>query len=333
MNKKRLISGIKPTGNITLGNYIGAILNFKKYQDDYECLYFVADLHSLTTNEIAPDELKRTRKEIIAWYLAAGIDPKKTTIFYQSDILELGLAQWIISNETTLGELNRMTQFKDKTQKMVKMENGTEKIPTGLLFYPTLMATDILLYDAHLVPVGEDQIQHLELTRTIGNRINKKYKMDFIIPKGIVPEVGARIKSLSNPLEKMSKSDKSAKGTIYLNDDPNFAYDKIMKAITDSENKVYSSENKPGVTNLLNIYASLKSLTLKQAEEYFEDKNYAEFKKEIAELVKNLLINLQTNFKKYLPMVDEIAEENAKKAREIVKPIFNKLLKLRGFEK
>lgn len=332
MNKKRLISGIKPTGNLTLGNYIGAILNFKKFQDEYECLYFVADLHSLTTNEISPEELKRTRKEIIAWYLAAGIDPEKTIIFYQSDITELGLAQWVIANETTIGELNRMTQFKDKTQKLTKMENGTLKIPTGLLFYPTLMATDILVYNADIVPIGEDQTQHLELTRNIGQRINKKYKLNFKIPNGLVPKVGAKIKSLIDPNVKMSKSDKNSKGVIYLNDDPTVAYKKILKAVTDSENKIYISEDKPGILNLLNIYAALENITLEQAQEKFKDKNYGEFKLAVAEVVKKTLTDLQSKYNQFLPTVDQIAKNNVQKAKRICVPIIDELMKKRGFE-
>ncbi|WP_406616091.1 tryptophan--tRNA ligase [Mycoplasmopsis hyopharyngis] len=332
MNKKRLISGIKPTGNLTLGNYIGAILNFKKFQDEYECLYFVADLHSLTTNEISPEELKRTRKEIIAWYLAAGIDPEKTIIFYQSDITELGLAQWVIANETTIGELNRMTQFKDKTQKLTKMENGTLKIPTGLLFYPTLMATDILIYNADIVPIGEDQTQHLELTRNIGQRINKKYKLNFKIPNGLVPKVGAKIKSLIDPNVKMSKSDKNSKGVIYLNDDPTVAYNKILKAVTDSENKIYISEDKPGILNLLNIYAALENISLEQAQEKFKDKNYGEFKLAVAEIVKKTLTDLQSKYNQFLPIVDQIAKNNVQKAKRICVPFIDELMKKRGFE-
>lgn len=172
--KKRLISGIKPTGDLTLGNYLGAIKNFIKMQHEYETYVFVADLHALTTGDNQPEELLKRRKEIVAIYLACGLDPKVTTIFYQSDVLEHGMMQWLLSNETALGELERMTQFKDKAQKAIKQANGTEKIPTGLLMYPTLMAGDILLYNVDCVPVGEDQIQHLELTRTIAARMNKK---------------------------------------------------------------------------------------------------------------------------------------------------------------
>lgn len=333
MEQKRLISGIKPTGSLTLGNYIGAILNFKKLQKEYECLYFVADLHSLTTNEVSPEELSRDRKKIVAWYLASGIDPQKAMIFYQSDILEIGIAQWIIANETTLGELSRMTQFKDKSQKVSKMENGTEKIPTGLLFYPTLMAADIIMFNANVVPIGEDQTQHLELARTIASRFNKKYKTNFIVPKGIVSEVGAKIKSLTNPTEKMSKSDKTMKGTIYLNDDPEIAYEKIMKAVTDSENKVYASLEKPGITNLLNIYAALSDLTIKEAESKFKNYNYGEFKKAVAEKVKKTLSTLQENYEKSIDLVDQIVEESKIKVQRIIKPIFDDLLIKKGFKK
>lgn len=332
MIKKRLISGIKPTGDLTLGNYIGAIKNFVKLQDDYDSYYFIADLHSLTTGDNDAKVLKQRRKEVATMYLACGLDPKKCVIFYQSDLYEHSYAQWLLTCESTLGELKRMTQFKDKSQKVMLQPNGTEKIPTGLLMYPTLMAADILIYNADVVPIGEDQIQHLELTRTLAERINKKYKMKFKIPEGIVPPVGARIKSLTNPEVKMSKSNHSTKATIYLHDKPEVAYKKIMKAVTDSENKVYISESKPGVLNLLNIYASLKDLSLKEAETHFKNKNYAEFKKEVAEAVKDELTMIQNNYKKAEQIVDKVIAEGAIKAKKICSEIVDKLAKSMGLK-
>lgn len=331
MSKKRLISGIKPTGDLTLGNYIGALRNFVKLQDDYEAYYFVADLHALTMGDNNAEEMYKARKEIVAMYLACGLDPKKSVIFYQSDVYDHTVASWLMTCETAIGELTRMTQFKDKSQKVAKQENGTEKIPTGLLMYPVLMAADILIYNADVVPIGEDQTQHLELTRTIGERLNKKYGTKFKMPEGYVPPVGAKIKSLTNPESKMSKSEKGTKATIYLHDDPEVAYNKIMKAVTDSENKVYISKTKPGVLNLLNIYASLKNITLKEAGKEFKDSNYADFKKAVATVVKDELTKIQANYKEALKHVDEVTKTGAQKAQAICGPIVKDLLHKMGF--
>ncbi|OAB48664.1 tryptophan--tRNA ligase [Mycoplasmopsis gallinarum] len=329
--KQRLISGIKPTGDLTLGNYIGALKNFVKLQEKYEGYYFVADLHALTTGKVDPNELYKARNEIVAMYLACGLDPEKSTIFFQSDLAEHSIAQWLMTSEVSIGELSRMTQFKDKSQKAIKQDNGTEKIPVGLLMYPVLMAADILIYNADVVPIGEDQTQHLELTRTIGERLNAHYQMDFKIPKGIVPPVGARIKSLTDPTAKMSKSDKSSKATIYLHDDPEVAYKKIMKAVTDSENKVYISNDKPGVLNLLHIYASLAEISLEEAETKFSNSNYAEFKQAVAEIVKNELIKIQKNYEEAKLLVDKVTKKGAEKAHSICAPIVQKLKKHMGF--
>ncbi|ADE19533.1 tryptophan--tRNA ligase [Mycoplasma crocodyli] len=327
--KKRCISGIKPTGQLTLGNYIGAIRNFIKLQDEYDTYYFVADLHALTMGDNNPTELIEHKKNIVALYLACGLDPQKSTIFYQSQVTEHAMIQWLLTCETTLGELNRMTQFKDKSQKVSRQSNGTDKIPTGLLIYPTLMAGDILLYNANLVPVGEDQTQHIELTRNIALRMNNKYKTNFVIPEGFTPKVGARIKSLSDPSQKMSKSETS-KSTIYLLDDPDLAYKKIIKAVTDSDNKVFISDDKPGVLNLLNIYASLKDISLEQAQEHFKDSDYKEFKTQVAQSVKDLLINIQEKYKYFIDKVEQITAEGAAKAKTIASPILNDFMKKVG---
>ncbi|CAL59041.1 Tryptophan--tRNA ligase [Mycoplasmopsis agalactiae] len=329
---KRLISGIKPTGDLTLGNYIGAIKNFVKLQDEYEAYYFVADLHSLTMGDNNAVELEKRRKEIVVTYLACGLDPNKCTIFYQSDIYEHTLVQWLLTCETTMGELSRMTQYKDKSQSALKQANGTEKIPVGIFMYPTLMASDILIYDADFVPIGDDQVQHLELTKMLAERINKKYQLDLKIPNGIIPKEGARIKSLSDPTAKMSKSEKTLKGTIYLNDDPEVAYKKIMKSVTDSENKVYISNDKPGILNLLNIYAALTNISLLEAEAKFKDSNYAEFKTAVATVVKNELIKIQEKYEEAYKIVDSVTKTGAQKAKEICAPIAKKILSKFGFK-
>ncbi|UWD34390.1 tryptophan--tRNA ligase [Mesomycoplasma molare] len=313
--KKRLVTGIQATGKITLGNYIGAIKNTLKLQNEYEMFIFIADLHTITL-PISKTELQKNRKEVFALYLACGIDPEKNTIFFQSDVEEHSVMNWLILVNTTMGELSRMTQFKDKSIK-VKSDNGTVHIPTGLLIYPTLMAADILLYNPEVVPVGIDQIQHLELTRNIAERLNNKYKTKFNIPEAFLPKVGAKIMGLQDPTKKMSKSNTNINDSIFLLDDPEVAYKKIMKSVTDSENKVYISENKPGILNLLTIYASLKDIDLKEAEEKFKNNNYKEFKEEVALTVKEFLINLQEKFNLEKNNIDKWANLGKNKAKSV----------------
>lgn len=330
--KKICVSGIKPTGSLTLGNYVGAIKNFLKMQDEFETYFFIADLHAITMGDNIPKELFESRKSVAALYLACGLDPKKSTIFFQSEVIEHAMMQWLMLNETTLGELSRMTQYKDKTQKIQKQPNGTEKIPSGLLAYPALMAGDILLYNADFVPVGEDQIQHLELTRTLALRFNNKYKTTFKIPQAYIPHVGAKIKSLSNPSIKMSKSE-NLKSTIYLLDDPEIAYKKILKAVTDSENKVYISPQKPGVVNLLNIFASLKNISLEEAQIHFKDSDYKNLKEEVGLITKNLLIEIQKKYNHFLSMIDQITSNGAIKAKNIAQKTLSDIMEKMGFRK
>ena len=327
-NKKTLLSGITATGKLTLGNYIGAIKNMVKLQDEYNSFVFIADLHALTL-PIDPKILEQNRHNIYALYLACGLDPNKTAIFFQSDVMEHGLMNWLIINNTTIGELSRMTQFKDKSQK-VKSANGMDTIPTGLLMYPTLMVADIMLYDADLVPVGIDQKQHVELTRNITQRINNKYKLDFKIPEPYIPNVGNKIMSLTDPTKKMSKSDTNEKSSIYLLDNPGEAYKKIIKCVTDSEGKIYASPEKPGITNLLNIYSALKEISLKDTETYFKNKNYKELKEEVAQTVKEFLQNIQTRYQQFLPLVDKLSKEGAIKAAKVAKANLLKLMKGMG---
>ena len=284
--KKVLLSGITATGKLTIANYIGAIKNMVNLQEKYDSYIFIADLHALTL-PIEPEQLNKNKNDLFALYLACGINPNKSTLFFQSDVLEHGMMEWLITVNTTIGELSRMTQFKDKSTK-IKSPNGMDTIPTGLLMYPTLMVGDILLYNADLIPVGIDQKQHVELTRNIVQRLNNKYKTTFNEPNPYIPNVGAKIMSLVEPTKKMSKSDKNDKASIYLLDDPEVAYKKIMKAITDSENKIYISNEKPGILNLLTIYSALNDLTLEESENKFKNKNYGELKISVAESVKSL---------------------------------------------
>lgn len=311
--KSRIVSGITATGSLTLGNYIGAIKNMIKMQNDYDSFIFVADLHALTI-KIDPKELVENRKSIMALYLALGIDPNITTLFYQSDILEHTFLNWITLTETTMGELSRMTQFKDKSAK-IKNSNGTELIPSGLFAYPALMAADILLYNPKFVPVGIDQKQHIELTRNLAQRLNNKYKTNFNIPEIVITKTGSKIMSLTDPLTKMSKSSDSKNGTIFLLEDPESAYKKIQKAVTDSENKVYLSDEKPGIKNLLTIYASLNEITIEQAAEKFINANYKEFKEAVGNTVKEFLTTLQIKYQDQLSKVDTTAKIGAEKAR------------------
>ena len=313
---EKIVSGITATGKLTLGNYIGSIKNMIKLQNDYEQYIFVADLHALTTY-IDPKELIENKKNIFALYLACGLDPQKTTLFFQSDVPAHSELNWIITTITNMGELSRMTQFKDKSQNIVKQDNKTEIIPTGLFVYPALMIADIILYNPKAVPVGIDQKQHLELCQKIVKRMNTKYHLNFNEPKPIIPKIGNKIKSLVNPEQKMSKSDKNSNASIYLLDDPDVAYKKIQRAVTDSENKIYISENKPGVLNLLTIFASLKDISIEEAEKHFSNKTYKDLKEEVGEVVKQFLIEIQKKYQSYIQNIDEIAQAGAKKANKI----------------
>lgn len=311
---KRLLSGIKPTGELTLGNYIGAISQFVKMQSNYETFVFVADLHALTIyNE--PHLLKERIRNIIAMYLACGLDPKYTTLFIQSENVYHNNLAWVLECNSYMGELSRMTQFKDKS----KDKNETA-ISCGLFTYPALMAADILIYDADVVPVGIDQKQHVELARNLATRFNNKYGDIFKIPEPIIPQEGAKIYDLMNPNKKMSKSDETGKGCIMLLEDPKSAKKKIMSAVTDSDLKVYyDKENKPGVSNLLVIYSSLKGISIEEATEKFKDSNYGEFKKCVAFVVEEFLENLQKKYREVLDsgMVDKILDESNEKVRKL----------------
>ena len=324
---KRSLSGIKPTGNLTLGNYIGALKNFKKFQDDYENFIFIADLHALTL-PIDPVELRNNTKDIVAFYIAAGLDPEKTTIFLQSDVSAHSEINSILQNYLYMGELSRMTQFKDKSKKM--NENA---IGLGLFAYPVLMCGDILLYNADIVPVGEDQKQHVELCRDLVHRFNNRYNKEvFKMPEPIIPKVGARIMSLSDPTRKMSKSD--PKGDIFLKDDLNVVRKKIMSAVTDLGSDIYyDPENKPGISNLIQIYASLKDISIEETENIFKDcHKYGEFKKAVADVVVDVLAPFQEKYKEVLASgkIDEILDEGAKRASYIANKTSNKVKKTVG---
>lgn len=324
---KRALSGIKPTGQLTLGNYIGALRNFKNYQDEFETFIFIADLHALTL-PIDPTELRQNTKDIVAFYLAAGLDPEKSTIFLQSDVSAHSELNSIMQNYLYMGELSRMTQFKDKSKQL-----NQSSIGLGLFTYPVLMACDILLYNADIVPVGEDQTQHVELTRDLVHRFNTRYNKElFVMPKAETPKVGARIMSLSDPTRKMSKSD--PKGDIFLKDDINVIRKKIMSAVTDTGCEIkYDLENKPGISNLLTIYASLKNISIKEAEEIFADCNkYGEFKKAVADVVCDEIKPFQDRYKEIISsgIIDNVLSEGSKRASYVANKTLRKVKKTVG---
>ena len=325
---KRMLSGIKPSGQLTLGNYIGALKNFVKYQDDYEMVVFIANLHCITVYQ-DPQELKKNLKDAVALYLAVGLDPEKSIIFLQSDVLQHAQLGFIMACNTYLGELNRMTQFKDKQAK-----NETN-LSAGIYTYPTLMTADILMYDPDFVPVGEDQKQHVELCRDTAQRFNNKYGETFKIPEPLIPTVGARIMSLSNPTKKMSKSDHGDKGCIYLLDDLNVARKKVMSAVTDDLGKVnFDTVNQPGISNLLQIHSSLSHTPIKELVETFKDSGYGEFKKAVAQVVVDELTIIQERYKQIITsnIIEETLDNGAKKASYLASKKLNKVQRKIGIE-
>lgn len=310
----RVLTGLQPSGALTLGNYIGAIKQMIKYQNKYESFIFVADMHAITVPQ-DPIKLRENIRSLLAIYLASGVDPKKNTIFLQSENVYHANVSWILECLTPYGELGRMTQFKDKKEKNANFS-------AGLLTYPILMASDILLYDIDYVPVGKDQKQHVELARNIAERVNKKYGDIFKIPEPLIPEDGAKIADLSDPTKKMSKSSDNPKGVIYMLDDEKTIRKKIMSATTDSEMNIkFDPENKPGISNLINIYTSLSGLSIKEVEEKYKDSNYGTFKNDVADLVINVLIPIREKYFELLNSneIDKILDEGIEKTSKIAK--------------
>lgn len=317
---ERILSGIKPTGKLTLGNYIGALSHFKDFQDQGESFIFIADLHALTL-PIEPEDLRNNSRVIAAFYLASGLDPKKTTIFLQSSVSAHAELNAILQNYLYMGELKRMTQFKDKCSKMADTAIGM-----GIFAYPVLMAADILLYEATEVPVGEDQAQHVELCRDLVRRFNHRYGEVLQLPKAVVPKVGARIMSLTDPTKKMSKSD--PKGDIFLLDDPRAMRKKIMGAKTDMGPTVtLDPQEKPGIANLLTIYAALDRIPLEEAAHRFDGYRYGDFKKAVADKLDEVMIPFKA---RYQEIVDsgsylDVLRQGAEKAREVANKTLRKV--------
>ncbi|MGJ7919586.1 tryptophan--tRNA ligase [Neobacillus sp. LXY-4] len=315
---KTIFSGIQPSGTITLGNYIGAMKQFVELQNEYQCYFCIVDQHAITVPQDRL-ELRKNIRSLAALYIACGIDPEKATLFIQSEVPAHAQAGWMMQCISYIGELERMTQFKDKSA-------GKDAVSAALLTYPPLMVADILLYSTDLVPVGEDQKQHIELTRDLAERFNNKYNDIFKIPEIRLPQVGARIMSLQEPNKKMSKSDPNTKATITLLDDPKQIEKKIKSAVTDSEGIVkYDKENKPGISNLLSVYSIFTGRSISDIEQEYVGKGYGDFKGDLAQVVIRELEPIQKKYHELMESseLDEILDQGAQKANAVA----NKMLK------
>ena len=330
MSKPIVFSGVQPSGELTIGNYLGALRQWVKMQDDYECLFCVVDLHAITVRQ-DPVALHKATLDVLALYLACGIDPNKSTIFVQSHVPEHTQLAWVLNCYTYFGEMGRMTQFKDKS---ARYEGN---VSVGLFTYPVLMAADILLYQAKQVPVGDDQKQHLEITRDIAQRFNALYGDIFTIPEVFIPKAGARVMSLLDPNKKMSKSDDNRNNVIGLLEDPKAVAKKIKRAVTDSEEPPrvkFDVENKPGVSNLLSILSAITEKSIPELEAEFEGKLYGHLKAAVADEVSAMLTQLQEryyNFRNDEALLNKILHEGAEKARAKAKETLDKVYQAVGF--
>lgn len=325
--KKMLFSGMQATGTLTLGNYLGALKNWVTMSDEYECFYCVVDLHSITIRQ-DPAELRKRSRNLLTLYIAAGLDPVKNCIYYQSHVSAHAELSWILNCFTYVGELNRMTQFKDKAAK------HADNINAGLYTYPVLMAADILLFQADVVPVGIDQLQHLEITRDIAERFNGIYGDVFTIPEAYLGKTGAKIMSLQDPSRKMSKSDDNPNASILLMDDRDSIIRKFKRAVTDSGSEILYSDDKPGIKNLINIYSSVTGRTPAEVEREFDGKGYGDFKLAVGEAVADSLKPVRDRFaelSKDKEYIDGIIKENAQKAGYVAGRTLRKVQKKVGF--
>lgn len=326
MAKKRIFSGIQPTGNLHIGNYIGAINQWVDLQQDFQCIYCIVDLHAITVPQ-DPEELSEKVRELTALYLACGIDPEDSTVFVQSHNPDHAGLAWILDCIASMGQLERMTQYKAKS------ENQKGSVSVGLFNYPALMAADILLYNTEVVPVGEDQKQHVELTRELARRFNSRYSEVFKIPESKLMTAGARIMSLQDPESKMSKSSEDPKGTVDLLDKPKVIRDKIMSAVTDTGDKIIARPDKPGISNLLTVYSVLSNQSIQKLEDKYEGKGYGEFKKDLAEVVVEFLKPIQEKYyriredKNYL---DQVLKGGLAKAKPISEKTLEKVYQAMG---
>lgn len=353
MSKKRIFSGIQPSGNLHIGNYLGAIKNWVKLQDDFECVYCIVDLHAITVPQ-EPEKLKKNIIELAKVYLASGIDPEKSMIFIQSHVQEHAELAWILNTIARMSDLNKMTQFKDKSRAIAakathrnsegeiideRITGGeligdriNENVGVGLFDYPVLMAADILLYDTEKVPVGEDQVQHVELTRTLGKRFNSKFGENFVIPEPYLTKEGTRIMGLDDPTKKMSKSAGSEYNYIALTDDAEAIRKKIKKAVTDSGSEIKYQDDKPALKNLINIYSAFSEKSPQEIEKMYAGKGYADFKNDLAEVIIENLKPIQEKMKSLSDEeVLEILRKGAEKVRPIAKAKLDEVKKKVGF--
>lgn len=331
MSKKPVVlSGVQPSGELTIGNYLGALRQWVKMQDEFDCLFCIVDLHAITVRQ-DPEALRKATLDTLAIYLAAGIDPNKSTIFIQSHVPEHSQLAWVLNCYTYFGEMSRMTQFKDKSAR------HEDNVNVGLFTYPVLMAADILLYQTHKVPVGDDQRQHLEISRDIAQRFNALYDNPFVVPEAFIPKAGARVMSLLEPTKKMSKSDDNRNNVIGLLEDPKAVAKKIKRAVTDSDEPPvvrYDLQNKPGVSNLLDILSGVTGKTIAELEAEFEGKMYGHLKSAVAEEVAAMLTQLQERFHHYRnneAMLNQIIQNGAEKARARAKETLDKVYQAVGF--
>ncbi|MBL4936177.1 tryptophan--tRNA ligase [Clostridium sp. YIM B02515] len=325
--RKVIFSGIQPSGQLTLGNYLGAIKNWVKLQEEYDCYFCVVDLHAITVRQ-EPKDLRARTLEVMSIYIAAGIVPEKNTIFIQSHVPAHSEAAWLLNCYTYMGELSRMTQFKDKSQRY------GDSVSAGLLDYPVLMAADILLYQTDLVPVGVDQKQHLELARDIAQRFNNTYSETFVIPEGYIAQNGAKIMSLQDPTKKMSKSDDNPNSYILIMDPPEVIRKKVSRAVTDSIGVVKYSDEQPGVKNLMTILSTITGQTTEQIEEKYEGQGYAQFKKDVAEAIVAELEPIQKKVKELVAdkaYLESIYKAGAEKANYVANKTLRKMQKKIGF--
>ncbi len=328
MEKKLILSGIQPSGVMTIGNYIGAVKNWLPMQDEYNCLYMIADLHSITVRQ-DPVNLRKRCMEFLALYLACGLNPEKCSLFFQSHVPQHAELAWVLNCVTYMGELSRMTQFKDKT-KNAKDAN----IGSGLFTYPVLMAADILLYNADMVPVGVDQKQHLELTRNLAERFNQAFGETFTVPEPYIAKVGAKIMSLQAPEKKMSKSDENVNGYISVVDDADTVARKIRRAVTDSEGSVRRGEGKAGIENLMSIYSAFSGKTFDEIEKEFDGKGYGVFKDAVSEVLNDALTPVRDNYNRYLAdkeYLTKVYKDGAENASRIAYKTLKKVYRKVGF--
>ncbi len=325
--KKTMLSCVQPSGKLTLGNYLGAMRNWVGLQDDYNCIFSVANEHAITVRQV-PAELRRNTLEVLAQYIACGLDPQKTILFIQSHVAAHAELAWILNCYTMFGELSRMTQFKDKSAR------HADNVNAGLFTYPTLMAADILLYQADYVPVGIDQVQHVELTRNIAQRFNNLFPNTFTMPEAYLGKVGAKVMSLQDPAKKMSKSDDNTNSFILLLDKPEDIMRKFKRAVTDSDNRIVRAEDKPGVSNLIGIYALATNQTPEQVEAEFEGKGYGDFKTACGEAVVEMLRPIREGTEDLLKNKDyleQVYKEGAQQAAYLARKTMDKVHRKIGF--